>query len=81
MITEIQSDLIGMLKSMGLDRETTVNIMVLMETDELREKLMREIALRYEKKGEVAEQDILKFVMILTGSRKSSVDTSTKTEA
>ena len=74
MLTEIQSDLIGMLKSLGIDRETTVAIGALTKTDENRLRLMQMMAQLYEEKGEVKEQDIQKMVLMITGSRKKPGD-------
>ena len=73
MITEIQSDLIGMLKSMGINKESTLAIMSLTETDENRLRLLQAIAQLYKEKGEVTEQDILKMILMLIGSRKDGI--------
>ena len=74
MITEIQSDLIGMLKSLGIDKETTIAIMTLTETDKIRLRLMQLMVQLYEEKGEVEEQDVQKLLLMLTGSRKKEFD-------
>ncbi|MBQ2378491.1 MAG: hypothetical protein II297_08835 [Clostridia bacterium] len=81
MITEIQNDLIGMLKSLGINKESTLAIMSLTKTDEIRLRLLQAMAQLYKEKGEVTEQDILKLILMLTGSRKKSAGTSTTTEA
>ena len=73
MITEIQSDLIGMLKSMGINKESILAIMSLTETDENRLRLLQAIAQLYKEKGEVTEQDILKMILMITGNRKDGI--------
>ena len=70
MLTETQKYLIRLLKSLGIDQETTINIVILAKTDEIREKMMQMIATLYKEKGEVTEQDIQKIGLMLTGSRK-----------
>lgn len=72
MITKIESDLIGLLKSLGIDRETTVNITILAKTDENRKKMMQMIVELYDEKGEVTEQDVQKIGLMLTGIRKTN---------
>lgn len=73
MLTEIQSDLIGLLKSLGIDKETTLNIVVLAKTDEIREKLIQKIVELYMEKGEATEQDVQKILFMLTVKRKKEV--------
>ena len=81
MISEIESDLIGMLKSLGLDKDTTVSIVTLARTDENRLKLLQMMSDRYLERGEVTEQDVGKMLLLLTGKRKEpSATTSEKTE-
>lgn len=70
MLTETDKNLIDLLKSLGLDKETTVAISVLAKTDEIREQLIQEIIYRYDQKGEVTEQDIQKMAMMLTCEKK-----------
>ena len=70
MVTQIQSDLIGLLKSLGLNRETTVSIVALAKTDENRAKMIQMIVTLYMEKGEVTEQDVQKIGLMLTGIRK-----------
>lgn len=72
MITQTEKDLIQLLKSFGLDMETTVNITILAKTDENRAKMIQMIITLYREKGEVTEQDIQKIGLMLTGSRKKS---------
>ena len=81
MISQIESDLIRLLKACGLDRETTVSVVGLAKTDENRQKMIDMIIARYDQKGEVTEQDIQKIGLILTGERKSSAPSSTRTAA
>ena len=71
MVTQIQSDLIMLLKSFGLDKETTTSIVVLCRTDENCQKMIDEIIYRYDQKGTVTEQDIQKIGLYLTGTRKT----------
>lgn len=71
-MTEIRSDLIGMLKSLGVDREQTVMTVALCGTDENRLTLMKMMAQRYQEKGTVTEEDIGKMLLYLVGERKSS---------
>ena len=80
-MTEIRSDLIGMLKSMGIDEESTVATVQLAKTDENRLKLMQMMADRYIQKGKVTDEDIGKMPLFLVGERKSSAPNLTKTEA
>ena len=81
MLTQTEKDLITLLKSFGLDKDTTVAISVLSKTDEIRQKLINAIIARYDEKGEVAEQDIQKMLVMLTCKKKPSSTNSTKTEA
>jgi len=81
MVTQVQHDLIRLLKSFGLDMETTVSTVALCRTDENRAKMIGMIIARYDEKGEVTEQDIHKIGLLLTGSLKQSPTNSTKTEA
>ena len=81
MISQTEKNLIRLLKSFGLDKETTVSISILAKTDENREKMIQLIIELYRERGEVTEQDIQKIGLMLTGSRKKSVGYSTKTEA
>ena len=74
MLTEIQKDLIGLLKNLGLDKETTVNITILAKTDEIRERMIHMIVELYKEKGEVTEQDVQKIGLMLTGIRKSPTE-------
>ena len=80
MISQTEKNLIRLLKSFGLDRETTVGTSILAETDENRETMIQAIIELYREKGEVTDQDIQKIGMILTGSRKEEAGTSTTTE-
>jgi hypothetical protein len=66
MITEVQKNLIGLLKAFGLDKETTVAELALLKTDENRQKMIDAIIQRYEQKGTVTDQDIAKMGMMLT---------------
>ncbi len=78
MITQTEKNLIRLLKSFGLDKETTVGLSILAKTDENREKMIQMIITLYREKGEVTEQDIQKIGLMLTGSRKDG--TSMKME-
>lgn len=80
MVTQVQSNLIELLKSLGLDRETTVAIVTLCETDENRAKMINSIIEIYDQKGTVTEQEIQMIGLMLTGERKSSNTDSTTTE-
>ncbi len=81
MITEIESNLIRLLKACGLDRETTVAIVALARTDENRATLIDWIIERHDQKGEVTEQDVGKMLLLLIGDRKTSPPSPTETEA
>ena len=81
MLSQVEKDLIRLLKSLGLDKETTVATVILAKTDENRERMIQMIITLYQDKGEVTDQDIQKIGMMLTGSRKSSADTSMMNEA
>ena len=72
MVTQVQHDLIRLLKSMEIDMETTVSIVALCRTDENRRKMIQEIIYRYDQKGTVTEQDIQKIGLYLTGTRKTN---------
>ena len=74
MITKTESNLIRLLKSCGLDKETTVAVSILCKTDENREKMIQAIIDRYDQKGEVTEQDIQKIGLYLTGQRKTEAN-------
>ena len=74
MVTKVQHNLIRLLKSCGLDKETTVAVVALCKTDENREKMIQAIIDRYYQKGEVTEQDIQKIGVMLTGHRKDEVN-------
>ena len=71
MLTQTEKDLIRLLKSLGLDMETTVNVSILAKTDENRAKMIQMIISLYYEKGEVSEQDVQKIGLMLTGNRKS----------
>lgn len=70
MVTKVQSDLIELLKACGLSKEDTVAELVLLKTDENRQRMIDEIIHRYDEKGEVTEQDIQKIGLALTGDLK-----------
>ena len=70
MVTKVQHDLIRLLKSFGLDMETTVSLVAIAKTDEYREKMIQMIIALYQEKGEVTEQDIQKIALMLTLSRR-----------
>ena len=70
MLSQTEKDLIRLLKSFGLDQNTTVSIGILAKTDENRKKMIQMIIELYYEKGEVSEQDIQKIGMMLTGIRK-----------
>ncbi len=74
MVTETQKDLIMLLKSCGLNEDTTVSVVGLCKTDENRDKLIEAIIDRYDQKGNVTEQDILKMVVMLVGQLKSATN-------
>ena len=74
MLTETEKNLIRLLKSFGLDKETTVSIGILAKTDENRKKMMKMIIELYYEKGVVTEQDIQKIGLMLTGKRKSVIN-------
>ena len=78
MVTQTQHDLIRLLKSFGLDKETTVAIVGLAKTDENRAKMIQMIIELYRETGEVTEQDIQKIGLMLTGDRKKGSVSSTK---
>ena len=72
MLTQTEKDLIRLLKSFGLDKETTISICILAKTDENRKKMMQMIVELYDEKGEVTEQDVQKIGLMLTGIRKTN---------
>ena len=74
MISQTEKNLIRLLKSFGLDKETTVSTSILAETDENREKMIQMIIALYWEKGEVTEQDIQKIGLMLTGDRKNRLN-------
>ena len=76
MISQTEKNLIRLLKSFGLDKETTVATVTLAKTDENREKMIQMIIMLYREKGEVTGQDIQKIGLMLTGDRKKEVGTS-----
>lgn len=71
MISQTEKDLIQLLKSFGLDKDTTVAAVTLAKTDENRERMIQMIIALYQETGEVTEQDIQKIGLMLTGSRKA----------
>ncbi len=82
MISEIESDLIMLLKSFGIDKESTVATVTLAKTDENRQKMIDWIIERYDQKGKVTDEDVGKMLLFLIGERKKPSDTnSTRTEA
>lgn len=83
MITEVEGNLIDLLKSLGLDRETTVATSILLETDENRQKMIDELCtMILDEQITPTEQDVHWIGLALMGKRKESSDTnSTKTEA
>ncbi len=70
MVTKIQSDLIGLLKACGLSEEDTIAELILLKTEENRQRMIEAIIYRYDQKGEVTEQDIQKIGLMLTGDLK-----------
>lgn len=82
MLTQAEKDLIRLLKSCDLDKETTVAISVLCKTDENHRALINMIIARYDQTGKVpTEQEIQKMLLMLIGERKQENITSTQTEA
>lgn len=71
MLTQVEKNLIRLLKSVGLDRETTVNISILARTDENRMKMINAILDRYQEKGKVTEQEIQRIGLMITSERKN----------
>ena len=71
-MTEVRSNLIGLLKACGLDRETTVAIVGLCKTDENRQTMIDWIIEYYDKHGQIGEQTIQKMLLYLTGDKKTS---------
>ena len=70
MLTQIEKNLIDLLKSFRLDKETTVAISVLCETDKKRQQMIDEIISLYHRRGEVTEQNIKMLCLMLTGDLK-----------
>ena len=70
MLTQVQKDLIDLLKYLGLDKDTTIAVVSLCKTDENRQLMIDTIIERYKAKGEVTEEDIQKIGLILTGTLK-----------
>ena len=81
MISQTEHRLIALLKGCGLDRETTVAIVGLCETDENRQTMIDWIVEYYDRHGQISEQTIQKMGLYLTGERKSSAPNSTPTGA
>lgn len=71
-MTEIRSDLIGMLKSIGLNEDSTVGIVQLAETDENRLKLLQMMSDYYMERGSISEETVGKMLLMLIGSKKNS---------
>ena len=71
MITQIEKDLIALLKSIGLDKETTVGTSILLRTDENRLKMMDELCSMILDKNKIpSEQEVHMIGLALTGDRK-----------
>ena len=81
MISQIESNLIRLLKACGQDEDSTVATTILAKTDENRQKMIDMIIARYDQKGTVTDEDIGKMLLLLVGERKSSVQNSTRTAA
>jgi len=82
MLTQAEKDLIRLLKSCDLDKETTVGMSTLCKTDEKRRALIDMIIARYDQTGKVpTEQEIQIMHLMLTGERKQENITSTQTGA
>ena len=75
---KIESDLLRLLKCLDIDRDTAVEISILAETDENRQELIWAICDRYEEKGTVTKQDVLKLLLIITGCLKTSTENTSK---
>ena len=70
MMTQVEEDLIELLKAFGLDMETTVAIVNLCGTDANRRTMIRWIIEYYDKHGQIGEQTIQKMLLRLIGDRK-----------
>ena len=70
-MTEVRSNLIGLLKACGLDEESTVATVALAKTDENRQTLIDWIIERYDQKGKVTDEDVGKMLLVLVGKKKS----------
>ena len=81
MITEIQRKFILLLKSIGLDKETTLATDDLARTDENRQTLIDWILEYHETRGQVTDEVVGKMLLYLIGERKSSAPNSTPTGA
>ena len=80
MITQTEKNLIALLKSLGLDKETTVGTSILLRTDENRQKMIGELCSRILDKGVLpSEQDIQKIGLILTGDLKEEYKDKART--
>ena len=71
---QIGYNLMCLLKSLNIDKETAVSIAIMAKTDENRQELIWAICDRYEEKGTVTEQDVLKLLLIINGRLKTSTE-------
>lgn len=72
MLTRQEEILVADLKQVGADMDLIKTVMSFIKTEKLQAQMDDFIVKRYQSKGEVTEQDILKAVIILTAKRKQS---------
>ena len=69
-ISITEQNLLKLLASLQIERDTIHCITELAETDENRQEMIWAICDRYEEKGIVTEQDVQKIGLMLTGTLK-----------
>ena len=72
MLTEMEKYLIRLLKILGQDKNSTIAIDALCETDENREKMIEELIEIYKKHGAVTDHEIGMILLRLIGDRKKA---------
>ena len=72
MLTEMETFLIRLLKSLGFDKDTTLAIDSLCETDENRKIMFEELVKLYREKGSVTQHDTGMILLRLIGDRKTN---------
>ena len=71
---QTERNLLSLLAKIDMSWNTALDVSDLAETDENRQELIWAICDRYEENGTVTEQDVLKILLTIIGSLKTSTE-------